>query len=124
MYCWGGPLSGTHKKRRQFIPRMEFCGRCGAIMHPKDGTLRCACGNRQPVVKRSHKETHEHEVTQGVVDHTVHPLAAFDHVCSRCGFGKAQLVSKGVFITDEDEAIEYICGRCGNHDPEEGLKIT
>ena len=104
---------------------MEFCPSCGSILVPKDGKFSCACGHEQGTGGSTMHEEHERpQETAGAVAHTTHPLASFDHVCSKCGYGKAQLVTKGVFVTDEDESIEYLCGRCGHHDPEEGLKMT
>ncbi len=52
----------------------------------------------------------------------INSLAVYDHICSNCGFNKAQMVSKGVAISDEDELLEMVCGKCGHHDVEDGLK--
>lgn len=103
---------------------MEFCSSCGSILAPRKGKLMCACGNSQKLLKRKFSELLEREDIEGVVDESIHPLATFDHVCSKCGFGRARLVSKGIFISDEDEAVEYICGKCGHHQQGEGLKVT
>ncbi len=104
---------------------MDFCPSCGAMMKPANGRFACTCGHTQDAVRSQFTETPARaQATTGAVDHTTHPLAAFDHVCSKCGFGKARLVGKGIFVSDEDESIEYICGKCGHHDPEDGLKVT
>ncbi len=60
-----------------------------------------------------------------VITDTTHPLAVYDHVCKKCGYGKAMLISKGVWYTDEDEVMEYVCGKCGLHEKvTDGSKIT
>jgi DNA-directed RNA polymerase subunit M/transcription elongation factor TFIIS len=104
---------------------MNFCNSCGALIaRMENNELVCSCGNRQAPASVSVNEKMAAQKELEVVDRSTHPLAVYDHVCSKCGYGKAQLVSKGVWITDEDEWVEYICGKCGHHDHEDGLKPT
>ena len=37
---------------------------------------------------------------------------------------KAQLVSKGIWISDESEVTEFACGKCGYHERADGIKVT
>jgi DNA-directed RNA polymerase subunit M/transcription elongation factor TFIIS len=104
---------------------MHFCPDCGALLTPTGKALVCGCGHAQEASSYTFVEREPvREHVQGIADHSEHPLATFDHVCTKCGFEKAQLVSKGIFVSDEDESLEYICGKCGHHDQEAGLKIT
>lgn len=106
---------------------MEFCTKCGAIMKPsrtKPGMLVCSCGNSQPISKTTMKESAKPHKDIEVVHDTINPLAVYPHKCKKCCFDRAQLISKGVWYTDEDEVIEYVCGRCGFHEKaSEGSKI-
>ena len=66
------------------------------------------------------KIVHKNE-RKGVLE-DVNPLASYPHVCKKCGYDKAQIISKGIKISDEDELMEYVCGRCGLHERVEGMK--
>ena len=107
---------------------MEFCDKCGAMMKPeKDNryVLLCSCGYRKAINRTTMTETMKKEKELEVVHDPINPLAVYPHVCSKCGFDKAQLISKGVWYTDEDEVVEYVCGRCGLHEKlSDGSKIT
>jgi DNA-directed RNA polymerase subunit M/transcription elongation factor TFIIS len=104
---------------------MEFCKSCGSLMgRISEGMIGCSCGCSQPLASRNIREKVERSAATEVVDRQLHPLATFDHVCSRCGYGKARLVSKGIMVSDEDEHIAFVCGKCGYHDKGEGLKVT
>jgi DNA-directed RNA polymerase subunit M/transcription elongation factor TFIIS len=39
--------------------------------------------------------------------------ATYEHKCSNCGYGKAQVIDCGVFYSDEDNLIFLKCGKCG-----------
>jgi len=107
---------------------MEFCNKCGAIMRPeKDDKkfLLCSCGNRKTTGRTVMTETMAVHKDLEVIHDTINPLAVYPHKCSKCGFGFAQLISKGVWYTDEDEVMEYVCGKCGLHEKiTDGSKIT
>lgn len=104
-----------------------FCPDCGSILVTRDffgkTALTCKCGYMDTKPSLSTKETIKKKESVGEGAEEVHPLATYDHVCSKCGFDKAQLISKGIWYTDEDEVQEYVCGRCGNHDRLEGHKV-
>lgn len=103
---------------------MFFCERCGSIITAtKNGVSACVCGHKQAIMSKSPERVAKVE-SLGILDKDVDPIAAFDHICSKCGFGKARLYSKGTMVTDEDEHMAYVCGKCGHHDRCDGLKIT
>jgi DNA-directed RNA polymerase subunit M/transcription elongation factor TFIIS len=102
---------------------MKFCARCGAIMKMKGKLFVCGCGTWDAPDKATVIETMPKKQELKVLMSEINPLAVFDHKCSKCGFDKAQIASKGVQYTDEDEEVEFICGRCGSHEQADGLKI-
>ena len=92
----------------------------------KDGTeplLACSCGHRQRPEKTSMKEKVSQPKKIDVVTDTIHPLAVYSHKCKKCGYGKAQVISRGIWYSDEDEVIEYVCGKCGCHEKDPDQKI-
>ena len=102
---------------------MKFCQFCQGMMRLENGKFECSCGNFEYARKTHTIERNANPATPvQVLESEINPLAVYDHACSACGFGKAQLVSKGIFVSDEDEMTEFICGKCGHHDPEEGLR--
>ena len=58
------------------------------------------------------------EKGKGIVDNN--PLAQYDHKCKRCGHSKAELISKGIWYSDEDEVLQFKCGKCGFVEMQEG----
>jgi DNA-directed RNA polymerase subunit M/transcription elongation factor TFIIS len=103
---------------------MDFCSQCGAILKSKkEGIFTCACGNEQAPQLRTVNEKMGTIKEIEVVERN-NSLATYDHVCSKCGFEKAQVITKGIMISDEDEYIAFICGHCGHHDKADGMKVT
>lgn len=101
---------------------MILCIECGNMMRLEGKFWVCPCRRVEARRQTMTVEVNNPEKQgKGVADE-VNPLAVYDHVCSKCGFGKAQMVSKGVAISDEDELLEMVCGKCGHHDVEDGLK--
>ena len=102
---------------------MNFCTSCGAIIQKRDGDmLICSCSNKQAPASGAVTEKMKQGEELKVFEQGVHPLATYDHVCAKCGFDKAQLVTKGHWYGDEDEAIEFICGKCSHHELAEGIR--
>ncbi len=100
---------------------MEYCKSCGAMLVKiTDGKFLCSCGALNDIQQRIKIETSDVVQDLGIMDQTVHPLATHDYTCSKCGFSKAQLVSKGVSYGDEDDHFAYVCGKCGHHSVQEG----
>ena len=101
---------------------MPFCKNCGAILKSRHGLLVCSCGCHPEQKKNSITEVQKPAAPMRVMSDDQDHLAVYDHECSECGFKKAQLMSKGIQYSDEDEELEFICGKCGHHDPAEGLR--
>lgn len=92
---------------------------------PKGSTiLKCDCGHEKPMKRTTMTEIPKPQKKIEVVEEGINPLAVYDHKCSKCGFEKAQMISKGIWYSDEDEVIEFVCGKCGFHEKMKGQKIT
>ena len=100
----------------------EFCPKCKSILQSKDKLLFCSCGFQKEITEKETKEKTKPGKEIEIIHNTINPLATHPHTCKKCGFEMSQLISKGIWYTDEDEVIEYVCGRCGFHEREEGLK--
>jgi DNA-directed RNA polymerase subunit M/transcription elongation factor TFIIS len=103
---------------------MQFCAQCGSLLKSVAGTLQCSCGHRQDVSVYRIVERLERPAEIVVVDRQVNSLAVHEHACARCGFTKAEILSKGTIVTDEDEFFMYRCGKCGYTEKADGLKVT
>lgn len=104
---------------------MDFCQSCGAMLTRMDeGSLLCACGSRQQPKKATLRERMPQPQAIDVVDRQINPLATHDHACKRCGFPKAEILTKGTIVTDEDEFFMWRCGKCGYSEKADGLKVT
>jgi DNA-directed RNA polymerase subunit M/transcription elongation factor TFIIS len=103
---------------------MNFCNQCGSILTEKrGGEFLCSCGNAQTPRQRTVQEKVDQVKALEIMERN-NPLASYEHVCSKCGFDKAQVVTKGIMITDEDEYVAFVCGSCGHHDKPDGMKVT
>jgi len=97
-----------------------FCPTCGSILK----TTVCSCGF---ILKKEdqgtvHNERYPEKKTLGIADEE-NPLATIQHTCKKCGYGLAELASKGIFYSDEDENAMFVCGKCGHQEEVEGHKI-
>jgi DNA-directed RNA polymerase subunit M/transcription elongation factor TFIIS len=101
---------------------MTFCKKCGSILKSLNGILVCGCGQNPLQTKEIIIELQKPVPPIRVVTDDRDNLAVYDHECSECGYKKAQLMSKGIQYSDEDEELEFICGKCGHHDPADGLR--
>ena len=105
---------------------MNFCESCGSILKPEKGRVSviCSCNHIQMLDKKETSEQFKEKPSIEVLHDGINPMASFDHKCKRCGFEKAQLVSKGIWISDESEVTEFACGKCGYHERAGGIKAT
>lgn len=98
---------------------VQYCDSCGSLLIPSEkkgkSFLECTHCNRQfdhKKISSVEKEPHKEIVKEGAVsDENV--FADYEHVCSKCGYGKAEVIDMGVFISDEDNLIFIKCGKCG-----------
>lgn len=98
-----------------------FCKRCKSVLIPVKRGDKMVCkscgepvGDAKPLAKEKGK------VKMMEVADSKNTLAVHDHVCSKCGYGKAQIIEKGIWYSDEDSVIIYKCGRCGHSEMGEG----
>ncbi|MFQ5474311.1 MAG: hypothetical protein ACE5DM_00590 [Candidatus Nanoarchaeia archaeon] len=108
---------------------MEPCPNCKILMkvrrEPGLTYISCdVCHYAKSLDKKEITDKVRHDRPVEVVTDEIHPLAVYPHKCKKCGFEKAQMISKGIWYSDEDECIEYVCGKCGRHEKAEGQKIT
>ncbi|HLD05382.1 MAG TPA: hypothetical protein VJG90_06700 [Candidatus Nanoarchaeia archaeon] len=105
---------------------MNFCASCGAILKPEKGrgSVICPCGHIQMLEVKQTTEQFKQKAPIEVLHDGINPMASYDHKCKKCGFEKAQLVSKGIWISDESEVVEFACGKCGYHERAGGIKVT
>lgn len=101
---------------------MLFCPKCGSLLKTKaDGkklVYFCSCGySKQSASKEIIKEKVVH--SDVIVEVSgINPLATADHVCGKCGFEKAVLVSPEIAVREtagccEGDRPAYVCGKCG-----------
>jgi DNA-directed RNA polymerase subunit M/transcription elongation factor TFIIS len=96
-----------------------FCKTCGTLLQLKKTDygkwFACPNGHIQPKLEQS-SVTHTQknlnlakpiEVTD---DHNI--LAVHDHVCSKCGHTKAELIEISCSYSDEDNCYRMRCGKC------------
>jgi len=100
---------------------MHFCPECKGILIPKKigekFVVRCkgcdffAEGKATPVIEEEDFPPKEERGT-GVLKNE-NEFADYKNKCKECGYGKAQIIDAGVFISDEDNLILLRCGKCG-----------
>jgi len=101
---------------------MLFCPKCGGLLKTRleesVSTNYCSCGYEKQLKKDSIvKELVE--TNDVIIEPTeINPLADEEHVCKKCGYGKAILVAPQVAVREtwghsETNHPAYICGKCG-----------
>jgi DNA-directed RNA polymerase subunit M/transcription elongation factor TFIIS len=96
-----------------------FCKTCGSLLVPRKTEygkwMSCPNGHSQPSLQQD-SETLVSESKEKVdirVADSENVLAVNDHVCKKCGYGKAEMLHIGSFYSDEDEVVRMKCGKCG-----------
>ena len=97
-----------------------FCATCGSLLIPRKTPygkwMSCPNGHSQPEIQTSAKVVTSQNKKQAqkisVGDDQNH-LAVHDHICPKCGYGKAQLIEIMPFYSDEDPVHRFKCGKCG-----------
>ncbi|PIN75560.1 hypothetical protein COV17_03825 [Candidatus Woesearchaeota archaeon CG10_big_fil_rev_8_21_14_0_10_36_11] len=106
-----------------------FCTTCGSLLVPKSTPygkwMGCPNGHSQPeVVQKAETTTEKNTVKEKItVGNDINYLAVNDHICTRCGHDKAEMVEIGSFYSDEDSVVKMKCGKCRHIERLEG-KIT
>lgn len=105
-----------------------FCPKCGSLILPskQDGKiiLRCSCGFEQESKDNAsfHDRKKQDFSSEEVVVHTgENPMATEDHICLKCGCGKAILIGSQIAVREtwcncETDRPAYVCGKCGYKD--------
>lgn len=97
---------------------MEFCPKCGAMMLPKDGTLKCnscdyekgSSDNNDYKVSREIKET---ETVKDLGDDVnLKPITR--EICPECGHDEAHYDLKQTRSADEAPTRFFECVKCGH----------
>ncbi|MBI4450587.1 hypothetical protein HY642_01305 [Candidatus Woesearchaeota archaeon] len=99
-----------------------FCPQCKSILKPakEDGKLllRCDCGYVDSAPREKNFKERIQTQAEIQVAESSNSSAVYDHTCSKCKYAKAQLIEKGVWYSDEDAVVLYVCGSCGNTEME------
>jgi len=101
---------------------LRFCKKCKTLQSPqkKKGEifLKCeSCGfvekidNNDSLIIREKIIPKEEKGKGAVKDENI--FATQDHICKKCGFGKAELIDLGIWYSDEDNVLLLRCGKCG-----------
>ena len=94
-----------------------FCPKCGSLLKIAGKTSSCSCGyatkTKDVLIEQLDQE--EREI---VVLPETNPFSTEEHVCQKCGFGKAVLIESQIAVretwnTSEADRPSYVCGRCG-----------
>lgn len=96
---------------------MEFCPKCGAMLMPKDGILKCSCG-----YKKELEEENEYKVSEKVDSKNnvimkgedINTLPTISATCPECGHNKAAYWLQQTRSADEAETRFFKCLKC-NH---------
>ena len=104
-----------------------FCKSCGTLLQPKTTPygkwMSCPNGHSQPELNQEKvelKSENNFQATKIVVSDGKNVLAVHDHICSKCGHDKAELMEIMPFYSDEDSVMKMKCGKCGSVDQLEG----
>lgn len=104
-----------------FIMTLRFCPKCKALLVPhsigEKSILACKnCDYFREVVTKplieENKIPKKPKVGTGIASDK-NEFATYHHKCKKCGYGKAEIIDAGVFISDEDNLIMLRCGKCG-----------
>lgn len=97
-----------------------FCPKCKSILQPTKNALVCSCGYKQSVQNYNEKLPKERDIE---VRDSKNLSAVYKHTCTKCGYEFAEIITKGIFYGDEDENIQYKCGKCGFVQDIEGQRV-
>ncbi|NCN51610.1 hypothetical protein GW931_01210 [archaeon] len=98
---------------------ISFCIKCKNILPPlnskKNHEVQCkSCGLIQKTKIINSKEKISEKIKKGKgIANEENVYATYDHLCSKCGHNKAQIIDLGIFYSDEDNLIFSKCGKCG-----------
>tara|TARA_Y100000310_G_scaffold334914_3_gene415714 strand:- start:561 stop:827 length:267 start_codon:yes stop_codon:yes gene_type:complete len=88
--------------------------------------MSCPKGHTQPEIQQESKDItvkNQDQAERIEVASDRNLLAVYDHKCKKCGHGKAELIEKMAWYSDEDNTYQLKCGKCGFIEQLEG-KVT
>ena len=90
---------------------MLFCEKCGNLMKPFDGKLKCDCGfiQEEGSIKEKKRKKQELEVVE---ERESHPIV--DETCPKCNHNKAYHWSMQTRSSDEPETLFFKCVKCSH----------
>jgi len=99
---------------------ISFCKKCKNILPPfnseENFEIECKkCGSKQKTSKNLTSKERIPQRTQkgrGIANEE-NIYATYDHICTKCGHNKAQIIDLGIKYSDEDNLIFLKCGKCG-----------
>lgn len=102
------------------MAREKYCSICNKLVafEEKNGVLYeiCECGKKCFVEKKvlvSEKQPNKIKLGAGVVEEDK-SLNGFPHVCSKCGYGQADITDLGAPYGDESNIYILKCKKCGH----------
>ncbi len=121
------PIFLPNPYKKSIKSRHMFCKTCGTLLTPKTTPygkwLACPNGHPQPELNQIsttqiQKNTHLAKPIE--VADSINILAVHDHLCTKCGYNKAELMEISASYSDEDNCYRMKCGKCGHVDILEG----
>ena len=93
---------------------MNFCKKCGSLVLPKKGILKCSCGlvikEEAKIVEESLKNKHKKiEIIDPEKD-TINPTVEAN--CPKCAHNKAEFWTLQTRSSDEPETRFFKCASC------------
>lgn len=99
---------------------MEFCPKCGSMLMPKDGVIKCTCGYEKSLTKNDLDEQYKFEGEKNkdleviVTDNNNVALPTTRITCYKCGGTKGYWWTVQTRSADEAPTNFIRCAKCGN----------
>ncbi len=88
-----------------------FCSRCGNLIVPKEGIMKCSCGyvkKEGKLIDKKNKDVKVEVMKEGSTE----SLPIIDADCKACGHNKAYFWTKQTRSSDEPETSFFRCVKC------------
>jgi len=91
-----------------------FCKKCGSLLMPSDGKMKCRCGYSEESGKLKDKSVKKTKIE--VIDKEQQDGAypVINAECEKCGSKKAYFWTKQTRSSDEPETKFFKCVKCGH----------
>ncbi len=91
-----------------------FCIKCGSLMMPKDGKMKCNCGYVKSEGKITDKKKKNVNIEIVEENSNNHVLPKIKYECKKCGYHEAYFWTVQTRSADEPETQFYKCVKCNN----------